>query len=381
MRRSRFVSLWIAVVLLTWTLLPVPITALDAAADDAEQIAALLDQMEAAVRAGDRAAYLACVDQSDPVFALEHTRWADDWADLHPVERFDLMVRDLQIDGDEATADLTMLWSLKDNPASRRARYPVWFRRGEDGAWRYAGEVWITIETAHFRVRAAPGLEDTAAGVVDMLPEVYDHATASLGYTPTGTNEIKLYASAESLVANTLLSLPRISGWNEPGEALKLLAEQGRTSAQRLKFVLAHEFTHKLTFDMAGDSHGNFPWWLEEGIAQYVGFAFMPEGTGDDTLAEVQGWQANGELVSWDQISDFAVTPLELWRYVYPQGYALVRYVTEKYGEQMRNAWLRRMAVEATLSEATQQVFGVSFVQLDRDFRAWLVAARTAGVG
>jgi hypothetical protein len=69
----------------------------------------------------------------------------------------------------------------------------------------------------------------------------------------------------------------------------------------------------------------------------------------------------------------FEVTPLELWRYVYPQGYAMVTFVTEAYGAPKRNAWLAAMATEMTIDEATPAVLGVSFDELDGAFRAWVV--------
>jgi hypothetical protein len=52
------------------------------------EIAELVASMQAAVEAADRDAYLALVDLSDPRFALEHTRWADDWAGANPVDQY-----------------------------------------------------------------------------------------------------------------------------------------------------------------------------------------------------------------------------------------------------------------------------------------------------
>jgi hypothetical protein len=72
----------------------------------------------------------------------------------------------------------------------------------------------------------------------------------------------------------------------------------------------------------------------------------------------------------------FEETPLELWPFVYSQGYAMVRYVSEELGVEERNAWLAAMATEMDIEQATEAVLGRSFDRLDRGFRAWLAGQR-----
>jgi hypothetical protein len=337
-------------------------------AADAQQIADLVEKMRAAVVAQDKALYLSYVDLSDPVFALEHTRWADEWSKQTVVSQFDLRISKVTVDGDAATAELSMTWTTTDQP-ERTAEYPVVFWRNADGRWLYAGEYWISTDTEHFRVHAAPGLEDAAREVIAMLPDIYTYVTGALAYTPTTAMQIKLYTTSEALIANTLLRLPRIRGWNEPGESLKLWAIDNEPPEPS---SLAHEFTHFLSFEMAGTKHSQMPWWLEEGLATYVGSYFEEAKARDGRLQQVRDWANDGKLVSWDQISDFEATPVRLWRYVYPQGYTFVRFITETYGEAKRNAWIKAMSKDASLGEATQSAFGLSFDQLDAQFAAWL---------
>jgi hypothetical protein len=335
---------------------------------DQQQIVELVDKMRAAVVAQDKTLYLSLVDPHDPVFALEHTRWADEWSKDAVVSEFDLKVRNVVVNADEATADLAVTWTATGQ-SRRTADYPVQFRRDSDGVWRYAGEFWHDTETEHFRVHAAPGLEDAAKAVIDMLPDIYAYVTKTLAYTPSTNMQIKLYASSEALVATTLLSLPRIQGWNEPGESLKIWAIDKQSPSPS---TLAHEFTHFLSFELAGTAHSRMPWWLEEGLASYVGSYFEEPKQRDGRLRLVRDWADSGKLVSWERISDFAATPVSLWRYVYPQGYAFVRFVTEVYGDDARNTWIKAMCKEASLEEATHTAFSLSFDQLDARFREWL---------
>lgn len=357
-----------APVLVTAQPSPIPDSSLNPAA--ANEINELVVSMESALQAGDKAAYLSLVDLSDPVFALEHTRWADDWAGPHPPREYHLSLADLVINHQTAAGQLTVTWTLRDGDAARTAAFPVRFTHGA-GGWRYAGENWVATQVPHFRVLVEPGLEDAVPAIVADLPDIYAHVTTSIGYEPAASMEIKLYADAASLVANTLLSLPDIHGWNEPGEALKIRVDPAIPS---LTPAIAHEFTHFIGFDRAGTRRSRMPWWLDEGVAVFVAAAYAPPERAAESLAQVVAWQAAGELAPWSEMAVFEKTPRELWQFAYPQGYALVRYVTETYGEEKRNAWLAAMASEMTIDEVTPSALGVSFDELDTGFRQWLAA-------
>lgn len=346
-----------------------------AQADDAELIAALLRNMEIALQSNQDQQYLSYVDRSDPVFALEQTRWVEDWHSARVImQGFELEVRNLNVTGDEATADLNMQWSALGadrQQFSRGADFPVRFTRGADGAWRYAGELWVTTETEHFIVYAAPGLEETVALILPDLPDIYTQVTAALNHAPAERMAIKLYDNPWAMIGTIRFSLSSaISGWNEPGEALKLDAEQGPPTIS----TIAHEFAHYLLFDLAGTTRGNYPWWVSEGVSQYMGSLFWTGSQRNSYLNSVRTLQEDPGLVNWEDISDFERTPESLWPFAYRQGYAFVRYVSETYGDEARNAWLRGMAGELELAAATETAFDVSFEQASANFFDWLSA-------
>src|SRR5215210_9167470 len=76
----------------------------------ATELDGLLGSMQAAVQASDQDAYLALVDLSDPVFALEHTRWSDDWAGPNPVAEYSLQLGEVVVAGETAVGQLTATW-------------------------------------------------------------------------------------------------------------------------------------------------------------------------------------------------------------------------------------------------------------------------------
>lgn len=340
----------------------------------AEAIARLLGAMQSAIFTRDAAAYLALVDlEADPTFGLEHTRWVEDW-DSGPANilQFALAVRNLTLNeaGDAAVGDLNVAWStLGGVQVSRGADYPARFTRDAAGQWRYAGEYFaLSAATEHFDVLAMDGLEAVLAEVVGYLPDVHARVTAALDHTPAGRQVIKLYANPWALVATTRLSLTEpISGWNEPGEALKLVGAAARNEA-----TLAHEFAHYITFDLAGTTRGGYPWWVAEGLAEFAASGFWTGAERIARIAAVQERRRSAGLVAWDDLSVFEETPESLWPYAYQQGYAFVRFVEETYGAAARNAWVRAMAAGDTLEAATQAAFAVSFQEANAAFLGWL---------
>ena len=332
------------------------------------EIEFLVESMAANVRVGNRADYLELVDLSDPGFSLEHSRLADEWAGLHPAPDYQLAVTDLEVDGDAASGRLIANWT-NFHELPRAATWTGTFVWGSEG-WRYAGEAWTTSEVPHFTIKVAPGAEDQLPNVTEDLPAIHAHVVDTLDYTPVGNLQIKLYADAPALAANTLLSLPDINGWNEPGEALKLRVNP---EDPYMTPTIAHEMTHFTNFDRAGTKRTKMPWWLDEGIAVFVARKFDLIKDPTDTATEVvAAWQADGTLVDWDRMAVYETTPQELWRNVYPQGYVMVKFVTTRFGPDLRNAWLAKMATEMDIEAATPAVLGLSFDDLDKAFREWL---------
>lgn len=343
------------------------------AQDDAEaQIEELIDSMESAVLAQDAETYLSYVDLSDPVFAQEHTNWANEWANEDFLTGFSLDIDDIQVDDDLAIGYLELSWTTSlPEQTGQIARYWVQFSYDEDSdTWLFGGEYWETTETDNFVVHVAPNMEDAVASLLPILPDMYTDVTTAFEYTPQNPMEIKIYETQQALGATTLLSLPLIGGWNEPGESLKIIG----LSEESMPRIVAHEFTHFLTFDQAGTAHGFMPWWLSEGIAEYLSREYAPNFDPDAldfTVLAIQGLHQDTGLVDWDEMRNFEETPVNLWGYVYPQGYTFVFFMSDTFGDEVRNEWLHLMA-EISIEESTETVFGKSFDDLNLLFLRWL---------
>lgn len=338
------------------------------------QIEQLVEDMQAAVLDKDAETYLSHVDLSDENFATEHTVWTRDWSEEDFLTSFTLEIENLAVEDNTATGDLTLSYTtnLEEQPGFV-AEFPVVFTYDEEQEqWLYAGEYWITAETEHFLVHASPGTESTAEFLIPRLNDIYESVTESYGHIPGRTMEIKLYNTREALVVSVQMSLPLFTGWNEPNESLKIFP----ATRERLATTVAHEFTHFLTFDQAGHEQPLMPWWLAEGIATYIGQEFdlrAPSVYVENYLLRIQELVENDELAEWSAMENFWETPIEYWAYAYPQGYSFVSFITEIYGEELRNEWLASMATEMTIDEASQEFFGLTFEALEADFREWIL--------
>lgn len=342
--------------------------------EDVTAIEALVADMESAVLAGDGETYATYVDWTDDNFRHEHENWVRDWAEADEawLVDFSLGISDIEIDENHAVGLLRLQWVTTSQP-QRVAEYAVQFTYDDEAEhWLYAGEYWITQETEYFLVHASPGTENAIEPLLPSLPDIYEFATTHYDHIPQRPMEIKIYNSREALVGTVGMSFPPFSGWNEPNESLKTINIDTITLVR----IIAHEFTHFLTFDQANHAQPRIPWWLNEGIAQYISAPFDPRG--DDfwvgnQLLTVQQWTEDDALAEWSEMSDFWNTDVQYWRYAYPQGYAFVRFVTEEYGEELRNAWLADMALEMDIEEATEVHFEKSFAELDTEFRTWIL--------
>ena len=349
---------------------------LSTARADRGQIDAALEAMEAAVLAGDKDAYLATVWQDDANFLQEQKAWAADF-DRHRAVAFDLRIdekSETDFGDTEARFTLVMAWSMGaevPRGGDRRVTYPVVFKK-HDGVWLYAGEDWQVVN--------APGVDGSGGAVakylgradhpanvvVEILPEGRAHVDEGFENTIDHVQEVKLYNSMEHLQASIYLSYTDgLGGWNEPGEAIKVMAD-GCRRAGMARPLLAHEYGHCATFAF-GPETSKMPWWVLEGVAELAAekFGRSKERVGN----QVRSWARDADLAPWEEMADFYTCPDKWHSHVYAQGHHFVGFVSEKWGRTARNKWLRLMAQGKTLDGATREAFELSFAKVDRQWR------------
>lgn len=346
------------------------------------EVLALLASLERAVLAADVDAYMALVDTADTEFVHEQRYFANDFKRATPAA-FATELGDLTQHPGEVPAvrgKLTLRWTMPERQP-RQVSFDVSFVRRADG-WRYAGEIWETLEAPAGKgtviVMVEPGLDQTgevARTIAQAFGEVREHVetgfqleNSALASRPI---KIKLYRSMRHLQASICLAYEDpLGGWNEPGESIKILASR-RATRDSLRPLLAHEYGHVNTFEL-GAKATKMPWWVLEGVAELAAEKFNDEGRNARAFARAQA--ASGGLAPWDQITDFHATPDQFQGHVYSQGHAMLGYVSERFGRDRRNAWLAAMAQGQTLDEASRSALDQPFDEVDRAWRESLTA-------
>ncbi len=371
------------------------------------EVLGVVRDMESAIRAGDAEKYLACVDLSEPVFAMEQRNWAKDMAKKPPksfeIAMVDTPSPDAKEDADRKGASETgapdqvpnvpevrqsalnpaewvqrieMKWTQPEdttggNPEfSRNIKIDAKFVKTAAG-WKYAGVTWNQIETDHVLVYFDEGLEEVAESAAATFEKIRPRVLEgfALDNAPkNGKQAIKLYTRMTHLQQSIYLSYPHpLGGWNEPGESIKILANK-KTGEATLRGLLSHEYGHVCTFAL-GEKSNEMPWWVLEGVAELSTTPFDSKAI-MRAKNTVQRWAKNDNLKAWNDLADFNVVPSNLHGHVYTQGMHMVWYISDKFGRESRIKWLTSMATGKTVDDATREVLGMGFDQLDREWRA-----------
>lgn len=344
------------------------------AAPERDQVRALLDAMSRAVLAADKDAYLARVWTGDDCWATEQRNWAAD-LDRHVPASFALTLDGdaFALDGDWADVRLVMAWEMP-GARPRRVDFPARFFRDPDRGWLYAGERWNRLEGDRVLVLYDDGMEKAAATVAEVLPAIREHVLE--GFELQGqpiehrVQQVKLYGAMRHLQQSIYLSYTDgLGGWNEPGEAIKLLVARGLPAAAA-RVLIAHEYGHVATFEL-GDSASSMPWWALEGVAELSAERYS--GSTRRIRNQVRRWAERDELIEWSRLADFRGEAADHYAQVYAQGHHMLGYISDRFGRAERNRWLTLMARGHTLDDATREALALPFADLDKAWRESLL--------
>ncbi|MCP2015814.1 hypothetical protein L1280_002991 [Deinococcus sp. HSC-46F16] len=334
----------------------------------------LAGALQAAARAGNAAAYRALLAPGG-TFTVEGTNFAADLA-RRPPRDVTYAFRDVRVEGTGATATLDLVWTRTPGEV-RRVSLPVRLVRvGE--VWRYAGEAFTPVktETGSLLALNVPGLAEKAAVLAPLLSRAAREVQRVLGLTIPADAVVKVYPDAERLSASVYPSLQPVSGWNEPGEAIKLVLPGGppaQAEASALR-VLTHEFTH-LAVGLAAGPGGDkrIPWWLHEGLANFAARAFVPESGWRAWQARVNAYARAG-WVPLSELADFPAVSEDRWDHAYRQGLGAVEFLAARLGGDAPWRLAQAFAQGGDWDRAARALGFASFAALEAAARAWLAA-------
>lgn len=325
-----------------------------------------LASMTAAATAGDADAWVANIASTDDLFLNEQRYFARDLK-KKPPSTLEITMGEFTSSDGRIAGPLTWMWAMPDKPARTLSFSAQFIREGD--SWKYAGETWNSFDAPGIRVMFDPGYDELAARTAEAFAAIRPHVEQGFELKDSEfarhTQQIKIYGSMKHLQGSICLSYEEgLSGWNEPGEPIKLLAGR-QSSPEDLRRLLSHEYGHCATFAL-GPKANSMPWWVLEGVAELAAEGFGARVPDRQVLA----WAKNGKLAAWNDLADFDVVPPRLHGRVYAQGHHMLSYISERWRRQGRNQWLTAMAQGKTIDEASREVMGLSFDDLDHEWRA-----------
>jgi hypothetical protein len=332
---------------------------------------ALAQALQAAARAGDAPAYRALLAPSG-TFAVEGSNFAADLA-RRPQPDVTYRLTDVREAGAQASARLNLSWSRVSGELSR-ATLPVQLRR-VDNVWRYAGEAFDTVPVAGATLLALQGggLAGRAAPLAALLPRAAAQVETTLGLKVPANVTVKVYPDAAALSASVALSMQPVSGWTEPGEAIKLVLpdlKQAGAEAQALR-TLSHEFAHAAVVTALGEGQIRVPWWLHEGLAERVAQTFWTPATRRRVQEDAARFAA-GNWVPLADLADFNKVAEGNWAHTYRQGFGVVEFLAATRSPDAPLRLARAFAATGQADAAARAVGFASFGALETGARSWL---------
>jgi len=340
----------------------------------------VVDAMQAAIVKGDTGAYMALVDPADPTFATEQRAWIGDMA-THPVEDVELQIAwnepvRLQDDG-SAIAPIEINWHVEGEELDRHFDYEALFNpiASSNGQWVFGGRAWEInlLDTPGVRVYSDAVHEDLAHLAQERVPVLRDAIAKDMSQDAFLSNPkeivVKIYPDMASLQASIYMSYTdSLSGWNEPGESIKILGRK-RFTQKRIDPLLAHEIGHAVSFEF-GPKINNAPWWTLEGIAEEAAGLFRDSFV--SKTKRISKLAKKDDLRAWPLLADFRGEANNHAMYVYLQGWSMVDYITRTFGRDKRNAWFTGLGHGDSLDQASTSELGIGFDALDQQWRTWL---------
>ena len=261
---------------------------------------------------------------------------------------------------------------------------------------------WYTIEKEHIYVHYHEGAERTANVVAKIGEEVWGPLTSLYQYEPDKVHyvikDIDDYSNGATYFFNNKIEI-----W------ASALDFDLRGSHNWLRNVITHEFTHMVQIQ-AGSKFGvtfpsiylqflnyedkrrpdilygfpnfiasyplsgiNIPAWFAEGTAQYMRQEFDYERWDTHRDMILRSYAIEDKMLSWNAMGVFGKTSLGS-ESVYNAGYALTRYIAQKYGEDK----LRKITDELgsvfnfTIDAAFNEVLGKDGEEIYNEWREYV---------
>ncbi len=263
---------------------------------------------------------------------------------------------------------------------------------------------WYTIKGEHVEVHFHEGAERTASVVCKIADEVWGPITSLYDYQP-GTVHFVIKDIDDYSNGATYFFDNKIEIWTSA------LDFDLRGAHNWLRNVISHEFTHmvqiqssmKITRSVPAVflqllnyederrpdilygypdvivsyplSSVNMPAWFAEGTAQYMRKEFNYDQWDTHRDMILREYALNGNMLTWNEMGEFGKTSLGN-ESVYNAGFALTRYISQKYGEEKLKEITHALGkiTNFTIDAAFKDVLGKDGNEIYNEWKDYLVS-------
>ncbi len=261
---------------------------------------------------------------------------------------------------------------------------------------------WFTIKSKHFEVHYHNGAERTAKTVLKIAEEVWKPITTLYRYDPGIVHfvikDIDDYSNGATYFFDNKIEI-----W------ASALDFDLRGSHNWLRNVISHEFTHMVQIQASMKTNRrmpaiylqflnyedkrrndilygfpnfiasyplsmvNVPAWFAEGVAQYMRKEFNYDNWDTHRDMILRSYALDNKFLTWNQMGVFSKTSLGN-ESVYNSGFALVRYIAQKYGEDKLRKISRKLGklTNFTIDAAFEDVLGENGNQIYNEWATYL---------
>ncbi|MBM43495.1 MAG: hypothetical protein CMJ36_00560 [Phycisphaerae bacterium] len=234
-------------------------------------------------------------------------------------------------------------------------------------------ENYATIETPHFTIRFAPGIDEALVGdMPSRLEDLHEQVTGRFNWEPAQRTTIEIFPDHERFAVRVvgMPDLHTVAACTGPViamEAPRTSPGQRHRGLYDWEDVILHEYTHTVTLDRTGN---RIPLWLTEGLAVYS----EPEpGTWSTRLMLADEWH-DGTLLEPSELDWGFIRPRRPQdrNLAYAQSWMMVEFLLEHWGDDGLDRLLDACRDQVPTDSVFPVALGMTRSRFHEDFTAWM---------
>ncbi|MCP4546044.1 MAG: hypothetical protein GY835_06225 [bacterium] len=233
----------------------------------------------------------------------------------------------------------------------------------------YGNFDWQVFHSPHFDLYYYPSEGMLASEAILIAEQAWERLAERLDHKPSKRIPLVIYGSHPSFqqtnISPSLIS-ESTGGFTDTYRSRVVLPYNG--SLPDFRHVIIHELVHVFMLDILfGGNGAEFvmrdigqfrmpPLWFIEGLAEYLS----------------TGWDATAQLHIEDAVASDYLIPLTVDFHnfmAYKEGQAVMRWLTDEYGEGVLTELLREMAGRGNMHKALEKITGLDYEDLDEKFQ------------